>query len=548
MAIHRVVSIEIGLAKTRVCETDFKKKNPKIYKCVVFDTPENTIEDSFIRDKKVFGDALKAQLDKADIKCRNFMFSMNSSKILSREVFLPKVKENLIPGIIEGQKDEYFPMDISEHKLAYSIIAEDSDSGQYRAIVYAVPDTLIKNYFNLAEELDGKLVALDYAGNSVYRWIKKEADKNPLPVDMFLQMNVQNTLVMILENGVMTLQRNINYGTNNVVEAYKDAIRDDSLSNNEIYSRLYDNKIIKDRFNEGDQELSSDVSDSEWLKNAELKDNVTEALRPFIVNINRVIEYYSTKNKTARIPAIQFMGLGTRLNGLTNLVSNEIGLPINIVTDLANASFLKNCDQDIDQTADLITCEGASIETIKFLDVNFDAEKKSSDESLTLMWLLLALSVVAAGAVIAFTYFNYQNDLDKRNKLATEYDDKIYIEAIESKYKTAVATQQEIETVNDSTFRHNEDLNDLIAELEKALPASTIVHSLSSTGDIIILNVTVPDKPTAAQFIMQLQNVEYINLVSVASLTEISDEVTGTTEVSFTATCTYANTSEEVTE
>ena len=550
MAIHRVVSIEIGLAKTRIVETDFKKKNPKIYKCAIFDTPENTIEDAYVRDKKVFGDALKRELEKADIRCKNFMFSMNSSKILSREVNLPKVKENLLPGIIEGQKDEYFPMDISEHKLAYSIIAEDPDAGQYRAIVYAVPDTLIKNYFNLAEELDGKLVALDYAGNSVYRWVKKNAEKDPQPFDMILQMNVQNTLVMILEQGVMTLQRNINYGTNNVVEAFRDAARDQSLAAKDVYARLAAEKIVKDRFNEADTEQVSGQSEAEWLKTAELKDSVTEALRPFIVNINRVIEYYSTRNKQARIPAIKFTGLGTALNGLSNLIQNEIGLPVKVENSLTDAQFVKSSDENVERTADLVSCVGAAIETIHFLDVTFDAEKKQSSggESLALMIALLLVLVLAGAAVVVLKYME-KNSLEKeRNKLAVEYDDKVYIDAIESKFQTAKNTIAEIEGIQKSTYTHNEELNELIADLEKALPGTTIVHSLSSTGQMLILSITVPDKATAAQLIMQLQNLDQIALVSVTSLTEVSDEVTETKEVSFTATCIYAEKTTEVTE
>jgi type IV pilus assembly protein PilM len=549
MAIHRVVSIEIGLAKTRIVETDFKKKNPKIYKCAIFDTPENTIEDAYVRDKKVFGDALKRELEKADIRCKNFMFTMNSSKILSREVNLPKVKENLLPGIIEGQKDEYFPMDISEHKLAYTIIAEDTAEGQYRAIVYAVPDTLIKNYFNLAEELDGKLVALDYAGNSVYRWVQKNAEKDPQPFDMVLQMNVQNTLVMILENGVMTLQRNINYGTNNVVEAYKDALRDDTVKNVEIYKRLAGEKIVKDRFNEADSEHTEGVSEQEWLKNAEIKDSVTDAVRPFIMNINRVIEYYSTRNKQARIPAIKFTGLGTSINGLSNLIQNEIGLPVKVENSLTDAAFVHECDANVEHTADLIACVGGAIETIRFLDVQFDADKKSGgNESIALMIVLLLVLILAGAAVMVLKYMEKSDLEKKRNELAAEYDRKIYIEAIESKYQTAKNTIAEIEGIQKSTYTHNEELNELIADLEKALPGTTIVHSLSSTGQMLILSITVPDKATAAQLIMQLQDLDQIAIVSVTSLTEVSDEVTEITEVSFTATCIYTEKTTEVTE
>ena len=53
------------------------------------------------------------------------------------------------------------------------------------------------------------------------------------------------------------------------------------------------------------------------------------------------------------------------------------------------------------------------------------------------------------------------------------------------------------------------------------------------------MSVTVPDKPTAAQFIMQLKQCPYVADVSIASLTEEHDDVTGESQVNFTVSCIY---------
>lgn len=545
MAIHRVVSIEIGLAKTRVCETDFGKKNPKIHKCVVFDTPENTIEDAYVRDKALFATALKAELSKADIKCKNFMFTANSSKIISREIAIPKVPENLIGGVIESKKDEYFPMDISEHELAYSIIEEDKTNNQLKMIVYAVPQTLIKNYQNLVEELDGKLVAFDYAGNSLYQWTKKSFPKEQ-EISMLLQMNVQNSLIMILENGVLALQRNIGFGTNNVVEALRDACKNDPepLNVQEAYSRLNLDKLVKERFIDGDSEQSDNMKDADWLKLVELQEVVTESLRPFIVNVNRVIEYYSSKNKTARIPAIHFLGLGTRINGLSNLISNEIGLPVKTITELTGVSIPR--DARVLHSADLLTCLGASIETIHFLNLKFADKKKDEGKGIGGLVLIGALSVVAAAVLIVTAQLNLAEAKKENERLTQEYDMKKGILDLKNEYQTRMKTLNEVVSVDESTFTYNEQFNDLLAELEAKVPTATIVHNLASSGEIFMLSVSVPDKTTAAKFLIKLQEIPYIQTSTVSALTETVDDITGATQVTFTVTCSYAFVDEEV--
>ena len=537
MAIHRVVSIEIGLAKTRVCETDFKKKNPKIHKCVVFDTPENTIEDAYVRDKALFANALKTELERAGIKCKNFMFTANSSKIISREIAIPKVPENLIGGVIESKKDEYFPMDISEHELAYTIIEEDKTNNQLKMIVYAVPQTLVKNYQNLVEELDGKLVALDYAGNSLYQWTKRILPKEQ-EISMVLQMNVQNSLVMILENGVLALQRNIGFGTNNVVEALREACKNDAVPDvSEAYGRLETEKLVKERFIEGDSEQSDNMKDSEWLKLVELQEAVTESLRPFVVNVNRVIEYYSTKNKTARIPEIHFLGLGTRINGLQTLIGNEIGLPVKPVTELTGISIPR--DSHVLHSADLITCLGASVETIRFLNLKFTERKKDEGQGIGGIILIAALAVVAAGVLIATSQLNLAEARKENEALKQEYDDKKGILDVKNDFLAKTKVLSEVTLADANTFNYNEVFNDLLKELEKKLPTATIVHNLASSGDVFVMSVSVPDKTTAAKFLLKLQEIPYLSSASVTALTENVDDVTGVTQVTFTVTCTY---------
>lgn len=547
MAIHRVVSIEIGLAKTRVCETDFGKKNPKIHKCVVFDTPENTIEDAYVRDKSVFATALKTELGRADIKCKNFMFTANSSKIISREIVIPKVAENLIGGVIESKKDEYFPMDISEHELAYSIIDEDKTNNQYKMIVYAVPENLIKNYQNLVDELDGKLVAFDYAGNSLYQWTKRSFPKEQ-EISMLLQMNVQNTLVMILENGVLALQRNIGFGTNNVVEALKEACKKDPepLSTQEAYSRLNLDQLVKERFIAGDSEQSDNMKDADWLKLVELQEAVTESLRPFIVNVNRVIEYYSSKNKAARIPAIHFLGLGTRINGLSTLITNEIGLPVKTITELTGVSIPR--DTRVLHSADLLTCLGASIETIHFLHLKFADKKKDEGNNLTGIILIAILSLVAGAALIATGQLNLAEAKKENEALKLEYDQHKGIMDIKAEYEAKMKVLQEVFEADAGTYTYNEQFNSLIKQLEAKVPTATIVHNLASSGELFVLSVSVPDKTTAAKFLLKLQEIPYIESATVSALTETVDDITGATKVDFTVTCAHSFVPEEVTE
>ena len=47
---------------------------------------------------------------------------MASAKVASREVLLPPVKDNRIKTVIETNAADYFPVDMSNYRVSYSLL------------------------------------------------------------------------------------------------------------------------------------------------------------------------------------------------------------------------------------------------------------------------------------------------------------------------------------------------------------------------------------------------------------------------------------------
>ena len=85
---NRVLCIEIGNRMTHVVETDFKVKEPKIYKSFSFRTPDNLFHEETLADVLPFKECLDAGLEEHKIKTRKAVFVLASSRIASRDVVL----------------------------------------------------------------------------------------------------------------------------------------------------------------------------------------------------------------------------------------------------------------------------------------------------------------------------------------------------------------------------------------------------------------------------------------------------------------------------
>ena len=153
---RRIFLAVIGRSSKNVDKTmlaDYRKKNPPVHKAFAFRTPEHAVEDGYIRDKEAFASALKAELSRHDIHEKEVVFTLSSSKVVTREVMIPFVKDNKIMGIIEAQIRDYFPMDVSNYTISYSKMDVEEEDGKkmLKLLLVAIPDNLLNNYVTFAE-------------------------------------------------------------------------------------------------------------------------------------------------------------------------------------------------------------------------------------------------------------------------------------------------------------------------------------------------------------------------------------------------------------
>ena len=203
----RVLCIEIGNSLTKVMEVDYRVKNPKIYCCVSFKTPAGLVNDGAVNLSQTFVETLKQCLSTNKIKTKQVVFTITSSKIANREVAIPRVKENRISTLVETNASDYFPVQLSDYELGYSILnAHEESNSQYKLLVYAAPKKMLQGYREIADACGLTVIGYDHGGNSLYQVVKSECADG---VQMVVKVDENTTLISILQNGRLVLQRNI---------------------------------------------------------------------------------------------------------------------------------------------------------------------------------------------------------------------------------------------------------------------------------------------------------------------------------------------------
>lgn len=521
----KVISIEINGDMTYGLEMDYKTKNPKVYKSFAFPTPEGTIADGQPTKSTAFKKALVRQIKENNIKAKQVAFVVNSSKIANRVIEIPKLKDAQVLTFIESNASDYFPVDLNQYQLVYRPIEEklskeEKESKSTRKInVYAVPNVLVTTYRELAEFCDFNLAGLDYIGNSLFQMMKKISNS---AFTALVKMDQENTMITIMDEGEVALQRMIYYGTLQAEQAleHTDFAKDyEGFSPREIMCK----------------EACLNTSFKEENNNTD----ITKAMEMTITNIGRIFDYYASQNQGKRIQKCILVGSATGFQGMKDLMSSELGLDVETLSDVKKAvSGLQTGKYEI---GEFFAAMGSALAPMTFELGEKNPEeillrKKSAALRLSKLFLIGSVLISATLSGVAF----YQKKVleDEVKNLEKEKYELSYLQEVVDQYNTTKTSYDDIMAMSQNLKTTSTGLTAVIEEMENKLPNNATVISLTSDLEGVTMNITVKTKKEAAKVIEQLKTFDAFQDVKTSAIAEEEDE-DGNKTVNFIVTSTY---------
>lgn len=532
MKVSKIISIEITDYCTKVCEVSYGKKITNVLNACKFINPEGLVEDAVVVDVDRYVRLFLKKLSENNIRTKNAVFVLTSNKIISREVSIPFMKKNLIADYIEGEKNEYFPMNVADHVISYCIVGKDEEKNELKLILYAAPIELIREYKTLAAALGLKTVKYDYVGNAEYQYLK--INNNNAPVKFYLEINEANCMITILEKGLFAQQRNLNFGTLTMLDTLAATGYYAETDNEKLFERLAEDNLLFESYSQMMEYMPEDEAD-EQLYNC--KRELTEAVRPLILGVSRVLEYYYSRNKNVVIEEMVIGGCGSRVAGLKELMMSEFeGVSIIANDKLLGIKYSDKNSFIADNNMELMGCIGAAHPSeVDFNILSSEKEKQSAGFAVIILVLGLGAAVLLAGVPM----INYYIQLNEQEKLDNTLASLAQYEKLAADRDAKTAQFEELKGFVDSTVTNNEGWNKLLAKLEALVPQAAVVSSVTADEEGVTLVVTTRTKEEVAKLLIQLEQIEEFQSVSINSVSESKDETSGIQYESFTVLCSY---------
>lgn len=541
----KAIAIEIGYSLTKVCEVDYKAKTHKIYKSFTVSNGAEVVNDGALMVSPEYVGKLRSALAANHVKAKQVVFTLTSSRIASREVTIPFVKENRIADVVNANATDYFPVDLSQYQLAYTIlgtIGEQKGSQQYKLLVMAVPTALLSGYYELAKALKLEVAAIDYAGNSIFQVVKDECAKGKY---MIVKIDERSSLVMAVENSVLTFTRSVSYGVDEIIDTVMNTLCWGEVSSVEQAIRILQrNDCIA--MDEGEDGIESEETAEKSAKDRAMED-VRDAVMPLIGGISRVIDYYASRASGGAIERIFITGEGADFKGVGELLSREINMPVAVLKEAVGWNLMRNFKNEC--FSEYIACVGAAVAPLGFKQ---ESEKRGKEKAKKeggakgTNWALLAYTVfgvglVAAAALAAIPLLGYAKLMKSNMELKAQAGSLEDIIPIYNEYVAVKSEHTMVKAMYGATESRNEELEEFLGELEDKLPASVNVISLSSDAYEVTINMRVQTKDDAGETVEQMRTFHSLipEMVTVTSLVEEENEESGEHAVNFTVTAAY---------
>lgn len=516
MANNKVLTIDITNENITIVEvTAAQKKQTYIHDVVIFDTPEDSYEDGFIRDKDKIGTAIREQLNAKGISNKNAIFVLSSSKIVNREVMIPSVPDKKVAGIINANASEYFPVNIEDYVIAHSVletVAAEDGSKNKRVMVVAAPQQMVRTYYELASVAGLNVQSIDYVGNAMLQLIKTQTADNA--TTMVVQIGSESTVLNIVRGDTLLLQRTVPYGINAVVAEVMEAKDVDAST---ALSLLQSERLITVDFDD---------------------DAITGSFRYLINNIGRVMDYYSSRNPDKPIDDVYLTGDGALVRGVDGLFKIQLNVATKVMDSLYSVKFDDKINTQIYSPVYLISSIGAAMAPMGFI-LREQAEKKAGKGATVACVVFLVLAIIGAIGMVAVSFVRLSLAKAAKSLVEGQIASIQDIEQIYNDYLDSAAVYNDMLTLYDSTKISNEYMMEFWNTLEEIVPKNVNVVSINSGSSGVSIAMESTDYDSIARLVRDLRDVDCIQNAFISSVSEAEDEETGARLYTYTVTCNY---------
>lgn len=307
-----VVGVDIGSHAVKICQL---KRTDKGYSVVAVGStvlPEGAVDDGTLIEPEIVSKAISSLLNNLKIKSKKVGFSISGYSVIVKKVNLAMMDDDKLEEHITTEAEQYIPFDIEDVYLDFqSLKTQKENPDRLDVMLVAAKKEVVDDYLDMLEGLGLQPVLVDVDGfalENTYEYSYPVLENVALVDIGASKMNIN-----ILSKGLSVVARDIVVGSRQLTEQIQ-ATLDIEFEEAEAI------KLGLTPAGENQQQVEEIFSSTctQW-----------------VLEIKKAIDLYQANNPSAPLTKLVLSGGGAKVSGLTDFLSNETGLEVELFNPFA---------------------------------------------------------------------------------------------------------------------------------------------------------------------------------------------------------------------
>ncbi len=312
-----VVGLEVDSREIRAVELGGEADDARILAWGRAPLPEDCVSEGQINDPDQVREALSDLKKNSGMQSSEVLLGVFNPGVLVRFAHYPQVAKEKRDTMIRMQAQDFLPLPMSSVVLDYAVTGKVEDE-ELEVLLVAARREMINQFM---------------AGFQNTGWRLKDIEASPLVLMRALPKDSEEETVAVVDIGQgLTGMMIMNEKTPRLVRLLPVQFQE----------------IAKIKNTEPDQVLESTHTGDE---------EVLPWVEGLINEMTSSINYYQGQQGKNKVGRLFLSGSGSRLSGLPESVSTQLGIPVEVLDPLYNAGISSHQDDDIiDEAADFSVC------------------------------------------------------------------------------------------------------------------------------------------------------------------------------------------------
>lgn len=316
------VALDIGSSYIKMLELSESMGSYKVVNFGYCSLPREAIVDGALINSTVIEEAVREIVTRYKIKTKNVVTSVSGHSVIIKKITVPQMSPEELNDSLQWEAEQYIPFNIEEVNIDAHILSAPKDgAGQMDVLLVAAKKDMVNDYVQIITNAGLNPAVIDVDAFAVQNMFELNYGLRTTETVALVNIGASIININVLRGGLTSFTRDISQGGDQFTEEIQKQL-------NIPYEQAEKLKI--------GGEL---MGDKQSLVPQEVEDIVLSASEGVATEVQRSLDFYSATSTEDHISRIYISGGSARVPGLTKIIEQRTGIPVEIVNPFKNIEF-----------------------------------------------------------------------------------------------------------------------------------------------------------------------------------------------------------------